>query len=103
MKDLIIYNKITGKEVDPEKLIKDWVKNGKAFKIKTLFKNTSSGFADLIIIPKKDLIRELRKVKKTECIECGSPDAFNGLCTDCRHDGFSDEGATFADIGDAEE
>lgn len=58
MKEFIIYNKITGEEVDPEELITDWVERGKAFKIKLLFSNE---FSDLTIIPKKKLIKKKTK------------------------------------------
>jgi hypothetical protein len=56
MKELIIYNRITKEEVDPVELIEDWVKNGKAFKIKVLLKDPSHGFSDLTIIPKKKMM-----------------------------------------------
>ena len=64
MDELIIYNKITGEEVDPEELIKDWVGRGKAFKIKVLFRDPSHGFSDLAIIPKKEIPYTTSKLKE---------------------------------------
>lgn len=64
MEELTIYNKITGKEVDAEELIKDWVERGKSFKIKVLFKDPSHGFSDLTIIPKKELSKYTRNHSK---------------------------------------